>query len=283
MTLRLFHPTDKDGALIEYDGVVAQPHYDTDIKPFHELSVSEYITLAEAHVNYESTEDLAVAMETIYRFTGVPKEVVREQSVDTIIDILRYIHDQVFSRDDFMERFNKVHEALSKWEEEHEGNAYTKADAQALMEQFTLFRDRIEVDGRVWTAPDPEFAPFGKWVDLQGAMNKHEARADGLESEAYVAALSAMMVGDDGPFPVQGTLSDEEYNAKTEAYMEARREVFMRAKWVDVMGCAAFFFSKSQRFAGLTSASMSRFQNLQPHRTKPVLRIIPSVGASTSS
>jgi len=258
-------------------------HYNVTVKPFDELSVSEYITLAEEQANYGDVSDLHTAMMTIHRFTGCPLEVIYHQSPETVAHILRAIHDQVFSRDDFMDRFNKVHEALSKWEEEHEGNAYTKADAQALMEQFTLFRDRIEVDGRVWTAPDPEFAPFGKWVDLQGAMNKHEARADGLESEAYVAALSAMMVGDDGPFPIQGKLSDEQYNAKTEAYMEARREVFMRAKWVDVMGCAAFFFSKSQRFAGLTSASMSRFQNLQPHRTKPVLRIIPSVGASTSS
>lgn len=250
-------------------------HFDAVIKPFHQMTVEEYIRVCETP-EPETSSPLEAAQNRLMRFTGAPARIVRIMSIKEVDSALEFIQNVIEEQARIKSQFDKVHETLGKWKEDHDGADYTVDDAREVLRQFEVFKDAIEVDGVTYTAPLVEPSAFGKWIDLNNTM---AALSSNPESESYVAALSIMMEGQDGPYPSQAEGEpDREYEARCAAYTSARSSLFMRAPWVDVMGCAAFFFSKWERFAVITAHNMTRFRSLMRHTTEPVLRVIPKGG-----
>jgi hypothetical protein len=120
-------------------------------------------------------------------------------------------------------------------------------------------------------------ATFGQWIDLQAVVDVK----DNTEGEAYVGACAVMMDGPDGSYPaqMQGE-SDAEYDERALQWVNTRKRRFMDARFVDVMGCGAFFFSNSDRFAVICGHSMSRLRLWLRPWLRPEPRVIPSDGAS---
>jgi len=256
-------------------------HFDVVVKPFHELTVADHIRLYESDHKDEGANELERAKNRLIRITGAPSRFIRYMSLEEVDRTFAAIEEQTNAHDGIHSQLAKVHEVLSRWKEEHEDADWTIEDARNVIQAHGIFNDRIEVEGRVFTAPLVEPSAFGKWIDLQDAMTTSDGEP---ESESYVRSLAIMMEGDDGAYPVQANAeSNDDYHARCDAYTAERRRLFTNAPWVDVMGCAAFFFSKSQRFAELCGHCMSRFQSLRKHKQRPERRIIPIGGVDVQS
>ena len=143
----------------------------------------------------------------------------------------------------------------------------------------------VVVNGRTYTAPViEESATFGQWIDLQEAMDVDKDVEGKGETMSYVRALSILMEGADGPYPVQAAdETDAAYGQRTMAYTQQRMEDFLAAPFVDVLGVAAFFFSSSDNFAAICAHSMSNLTALLPRSVEPERRIIPRGGDLTLS
>lgn len=253
-------------------------HFDIAVKPFHTLTVEEHIRMYEQDDVDSGAGEMERAKNRIMRITGAPSRFVRYMTPNDVDKVLMAIEEQTNEHDRIHGALAKVNETLSKWADEHDGAEFKVEDAKQVMLDHGLFRDRFEVEGQEYTAPLVERAIHGKWIDLQGAMIAANESKD-PESMSYVRALAIMMDGPDGEYPSQRQdESDAAHETRLREYIEARQRLFLHAPFVDVMGCAAFFFSKSHRFAALCAHNMRRFQSLLPPRTRPVLEIIPRDG-----
>lgn len=252
--------------------IVPGDHFDFAIKPFDQITVSEYIRIHAPMP--EGLTPLENRHEMLLRYSGAPSRYVRHMSMDEADRALKYIADVTKSLSDTKTKLNKVHETLKNWQEEHGGEEWTHADAKGMLEEFGIFCDRIEVEGKVYTAPEVEGSPFGKWIDLQAQMD-----VSTTEAESYVRSMSIMMDGPDGVYPVQGEYEDDNaYNVRRDAYTAERQRLFYNAPWVQAMGISAFFFSKSQRFAAITGHNMTLLNSWLSPKSKREPRVIPSVG-----
>lgn len=242
-------------------------HHDITVKPFDQLTVEDHIRLYESNDEDHGSNPLEVVKARLVRMTGMPSRFVRAMNADEASRTMKAIDAQIRENDSTMDALAKVHETLEKWEEEHDGQAWTIFDAQQVMEGLGIFKDRITVGGKEFTAPDLAMATFGKWIDLSAAMSIPNAK----ESESFVRACAIMMDGPDGPYPTQrDDETDLAYADRCNAYTEERRALFTKeARFVDVLGCAAFFFSRSEHFAAITAHSMPSLQALRPHGQRP--------------
>jgi hypothetical protein len=256
-------------------------HFDIEVKPFDQLTVADHIRLYESNDKDQGHSSLDLLKNRIIRMTGAPSRFIRHMKASEAEELMLVLDDQIKANDRTMSAMAKVNETLENWEKEHDGEAWTLADVQAIMEQHSLFRDRIEVDGKTFTAPLVEPSSFGKWIDLSAAMSIEGAK----ESESYVRACSIMMEGEDGPYPVQrDDETDAAYTMRCDAYTESRRSLFHdHARFVDVLGCAAFFFSKFERFAAICGHSMPSLQALMPRGPRPEAINLQHVGVPTQS
>lgn len=253
-------------------------HFDVVVKPFHELTVADHIRLYESNELDEGATPLALVKNRIKRLTGAPERFVRAMGEKDADSVMTLLDEQTNAHDKAHKALQRVHETLSNWKDEHDGVDFTVEDARAVMQDHGLFKNWIQVGEETYLAPDVERSPFGKWIDLQEAMVAADSSKE-AESMSYVRALAIMMEGKDGAFPVQGQdEADADYITRANEYQANRINTFKRAKWVDVMGCAAFFFSRSQRFAALCGHNMTRFRSLRPQAQEPVLRVIPKDG-----
>lgn len=248
-------------------------NYDFEVKPFDKITVAEYIRITAPMP--EGLSPLQHRQETLQRYTGAPSRFIRYMSMDEVDRALGQIDLVTKQLGDATNAMNRVNETLKNWQKEHDGKEWDQNDARKVIEQMGLFCTSIEVEGQTFTAPMVETACFGRWIDLQAQMNVSTS-----ESESYVRALSAMMDGPDGPYPVQREHeSDYDYDQRATNYTQERQRLFMDAPWVKVMGCAAFFFSRSQRFAAITGHSMKHLNSLLSPKIKRERIVIPSAGA----
>lgn len=246
-------------------------YFDFTVKPFHEWTVEEYIRIVEKD---PEPSDMPPEFVTLQRLTGAPSRFIRIMSMQEVDKAIAYINKVLTDKDATAHALSKVHETLANWKEEHDGEEWNVTDAKAVLQDLNIFRETITAGDRTWTAPLVEPSGFGKWIDLQQVMDIEQT-----ESESYVRACAVMMEGDEGPYPVQGQdQSDADYAQQCNEYTQDRRRAFMQAPWVDVMGCAAFFFSKFQRFAAITGHNMKSLRTLLSPKTKPERQVIPSGG-----
>jgi hypothetical protein len=249
--------------------------YEGKLKTFDDLTVADFITMVEFKED-EHQNPLERDRDRIMRFSGAPKRFVSHMTLSEVDEALGVINRTLEERNEIARRLHEVNTTFDKWAEEHSGSDYTVEDAQGVFEQFGLFRDSITIDGQTFTAPQVEVSAYGKWIDLQGSMDKVK---DEAESLSYVEALSIMMEGEDGPYPVQGKHeTDAAYGDRCYKYTDKRKALFMQCRWIDVMGIAAFFFAKWERFALITGHNMTRFRSLSQHRKRPERQVIPSDG-----
>jgi hypothetical protein len=254
-------------------------HHDIDVRPFDQLTVEDHIRLYESNDEDKGGSTLEVVKARLVRMTGMPSRFVRAMNADEVSRTMEAIDRQISANDATMNALARVHETLDKWEEEHDGQPWTIHDAQAVMDGLGIFKDSITVAGKTFTAPDVSMAPFGKWIDLSAAMSIPNAK----ESESFVRACAIMMDGPDGPYPTQGEEeTDLAYADRGNAYTEERRKLFTKeARFVDVLGCAAFFFSKSEHFAAITAHSMPSLRALRQHGQRPEAINLQSVTVPT--
>lgn len=253
-------------------------HYDFEVKPFEAITVADYIRIHQPIP--DGLTQLEADQEVLMRYSGAPSRYVRYMRQEEVGQALAHIIEVSKELSKAKSALDLVNETLGKWQEEHDGNEWTREDAKRLLEEASIFSDKITVDGQEYTAPDIENeASFGQWIDLQAQM-----QVSGTESDSYVRAMSVMMVGPDGPYPVQGEFeSDHAYTQRCGEYITKRSELFMRAPWVKAMGICAFFFSKSQRFAELTGHNTSLLNGWLSPRTKREPMVIPIGGVPMPS
>lgn len=248
-------------------------HYDFEVKPFEALTAADYIRINEPMP--EGLSPMEQSQELLMRYSGAPTRIIRIMRPHEVDAALAHINEVTRSISKAKDAMDKVHETLKNWADEHNGQHWTSADAKELLDQMGLFRDTITVEGKTFTAPDIENeAHFGQWIDLQAQMDVSTS-----ESESYVRSLAIMMVGDDGPYPVQGEFEgDLQYNERRDAYTKERNRLFMASPWIDCMGIAAFFFSRSQRFALITGHNMNLLNAWLSPKSRPERQVIPSGG-----
>ena len=253
-------------------------HFDFEIKPFSEYTVADYMRIMDSPVD-ETLNPFERRCADLIRHTDAPLRFVRSMSLEQVDEALAVIDQVTKEKDGAQHALHKVHETLASWAEEHDGQEWNYLDAQNILQDLGVFKERIEVGGKVYTAPLVEPSSFGKWIDLQAAMD-----AEQTETESYVRACAIMVEGDDGPYPVQGEhQSDAHYAEQCDAYTQERRRLLTEARWVDVMGCAAFFFSKWPRFAEVTGHNMPNLNRLLSPKTKRTRMDFPDVGALMQS
>lgn len=258
----------------------AEDFYEGQLKAFDELTASDFITMVE-HKEDEAQNVLERDRDRIIRFSGAPRRFVSHMTFAEVAEALGVINETLHERGEIAKKIQTIDATFDKWKEEHNGADYTTEDAQKVFEEFGLFRDRLTIDGKTFTAPHVEPSAYGKWIDLQGLMDRVKG---GPETLSYIDALAIMMEGEDGPYPSQSKdETDNEYGDRCYSYIDARKALIMRAPWIEVMGIAAFFFAKWERFALITGHNMTRFQSLLPHRTSPERQVIPSGGAFLQS
>ncbi len=247
-------------------------HYDFEVRPFDKLSTRQFDAIQRPLP--EDLSPLQQDQELIRRYSGAPDRFIRYLSMDEAKAALKHIEEVTSDLSGVKTNMDKVNETLAEWAKEHEGEEWTREDAEALLKDFGLFHDTIKVGDTTYTAPYVENAAMGQFIDLQNQMN-----VSASETESYVRALATMMVGPDGPYPVQCPDETEHvYHERCNAYTSARMELFWEAPWVQVMGVAAFFFSKSQRFAAITGHNMTLLNGWLSPRTSREPRVIPIDG-----
>lgn len=248
-------------------------HFDFEIKPFDQYTVEEYIRILEAKPD-GSLNPYERRCADLMRHTGAPLRFVRGMSLDQVDEALGVIEQVTKDHDLAVHALHNVHETLGKWAEEHEGQPWTQQDAQNVLQEFGIFRTTIEVEGKTYTAPLVEPSSYGKWLDLNSAME-----AEQTETESYVRACAIMCEGEDGPYPTQGPdQTDAAYLQRCNDYTAERRRLLMQARWLDVMGCAAFFFSKWPSFAVATGHNMRSLNSWLSPKTKREPLVIPTAG-----
>ena len=185
--------------------------FDIVVKPFDELTTADHIRIYESEAKDEGYNELDRTKNRLVRITGAPDRFIRFMRQHEVEELVRVINEQTAAQDRTLGTLAKVYETLNNWEKEHNGKAWTIDDARAVLEDHSLFTTTIEVNGRTYTAPLVEEATFGQWIDLQAAMDMKGLEA---ESMGYVRALSILMQGEDGPYPVQANdESDADYRA----------------------------------------------------------------------
>lgn len=250
-------------------------HFDCHFPPFEQLSVADHIRIYEGKEPEEGTP-LELAKARLLKITGAPDRFVRFMRQHEVEKAYDYAAQCIAENNAKLTALARVHETLEKWPDEHDGKLWTEHDARKVMEDFAIFQPTITVEEKTYNAEPLGVATYGQWIDLSGAMN---ASKDWTESELYARSLAILMHGPDGPYPVQGKdESDTDYAKRAGEYSTERLRLFMAAPWVDVMGCAAFFFSKGGLYAAICSHSMTRFQSLRGHRRPSEPLVIPTVG-----
>ena len=249
-------------------------HYDVSLTPFDKMPVRDFIRLAESEDEQGGTQ-LERDKNRLIRITGAPERFIRYMLPEEVERTYRYVEEILTRSQENAGRLSKVHETLAGWHEAH-GRDWTVDEARAVMEDLGLFRPTITVNEEEFSAKPLGKASYGQWIDLEAAV--HELK-DSPESELYVRSLAIMMHGQDGSYPVQDRdEQDAEYENRCEVYTKRRHVLFMGAPWVDVMGCAAFFFFNDQRYAAICNPSMTRFRNLSAPSPSVGQRIMPSDG-----
>lgn len=253
--------------------------FDFRLKPFHKLTTAEHIRIYE-EVEDENTlylwpTDKAKAL--LKRISGAPDRYIRYLSIREVEAIMAKIAEMNRENDRLHNAVSRVKETLEQWEKEHDGQPWTLEDAIAVLQDHSMYCTEITVNGRTYTAPNiEEAASFGQWIDLQAAMSAEEK---GTEGSSYVRALAIMMAGPDGHYPVQSNdESDSAYSERTAAYTRQRHADFMAAPFIQVLGAASFFFSRSSYFAAICAHNMSSLLALLPQPVEPVRRALPSDG-----
>ena len=254
-------------------------HFDIAVKPFEELTARDYIRIFEKGPDDPLKE---TPREVLQRVFNVPERFARIMTPDEIGQVLTTYVDWHKGKFEASDRMKALQDTLKDIEQAHKRKA-TLAEVREALEQHRIFRDRIEVDGRVFIAPeriDTE-ANAGQWGDLEAAMAVDDEQPEHLratETETYVKALSILMREQDidgtklPGYPAQEKEETADaYTVRLGEYLTARRSLFMRSKWIDVMGVAAFFFSKSQYCALYTSRRWNLLRALtkQPKLQEP--------------
>lgn len=247
--------------------IAEDDHHIIDLKPFDALTVEEHIRLFEAGSDEETdAEYMQRALLLPQRFARV----MRRDETERVASIIAQWHAQ---NNGLVEAMRKVSDSLSDFENAN-GRPWSFDDAKAIMEAHGVFRSSITIEGRTFAAPDriDIESTAGQWADLEDALNvdeeapKHQRET---ESATYVKALAILMreVNADGSkqmgYPAQGKdESDDAFAERLGQWIMDRRALFMRAPWIEVMGCAAFFFAKSNYCALYTSRRWSLFRGL---------------------
>jgi len=257
--------------------------FDFTVKPFDTLTCAEHIRIFETRPADEYLDlwpDVSKAKGIIKRYSGAPDRFIRHLSSAEVKAVMERINDATKENDRLSNVMRKVQDTLDGWAKEHDGKDWTLDDVIGVLNGHGIYRSRIKVNGRIYTAPViEESATFGQWIDLQEAMDVDNEVEGKAETMSYVRALSVLMEGADGPYPVQGASeTDAAYEQRTMAYTQQRREDFLAAPFVDVLGVAAFFFSNSGHFAAICAHNMSSLTALLPRSVEPVRRIIPRGG-----
>lgn len=252
-------------------------HFDFEVKPFERITCREYDRI---HAPLPTDlSPLQEARELLMRYSGAPPRFVNVMRGEEVDAALAHIGKVTADLNERKSAYSKVHETLSKWAEEHDGAEFGVEDARQVLKDHDFHRTSITIEGQTFTAPDVEAASFGQWLDLQSQMLVSTSECD-----SYVRALSAMMEGPDGKFPVQGEHeTDHAYQERVNEYTVNRQRLFWECPWVDVAGIAAFFFSKSQRFAELCGHNMRSLNSLLSPKSRRARQVIPIDGEPMQS
>lgn len=250
-------------------------YFDCHFPPFEQLSVADHIRIFEGKEE-EGLTPLDTAKNRLVRITGAPERFIRHLTEKEVERANEYVSTCIGSHNDKLGAMATVNDTLEKWKEEHDGKDWTAEDAKTLVESLGIFRPSITHNSKTYTAIPLGGTYYGQWIDLQHAVAELK---DAPESELYARALAILMHGEDGSYPVQGNdESDHDYSKRANAYTHSRIQFFLSAPWVDVMGCAAFFFSNVDDFALICSHSMKLFRSLRGRNLRPERRVIPIGG-----
>ena len=277
---RIYLCTAKEQAAIEAgtrEGKPDDDYVDLPWKPFHELTVAEHIKIYETpDPTFPDTprgelERLKHTCEKI----GVPSRVtmvMRKHELEAMIDM-----HNAWNRDNDLAvgSLAKVHQAMEDFAEAN-GKDWVISDAKEAMQRFSIFRDSITVQGRTFKAPEliDRDTTTGQWLELIGIF---ESFGTSPESELYARCCGTLMMEEGERWPIQGKDEDTDtFNTRFEEWRVPRDGMFTKAPWVEVMGCAAFFFCNSERFRLVTATSLPRFRTIAGYSTGQGPVSIPS-------
>lgn len=248
--------------------------HEIELKTFDQLTTAEFIRMAERDddpTDATLTKDKA----KLIRLTGAPDRFIRYMTDSEVEQAYTYVLGVLESSNEHIKKLSEVNKTLEEWEEAHE-RKWNVEDAKQVMEQFGIFRSSVTMGDTTYDAKPLGTAHYGQWIDLESAVFTLK---DATESELYAQTLAILMHGADGKYPVQTEHESlEDYSERCGSYTSERVRFFMAAPWVEVMGCAAFFFFNDQRYEAICNPFMRRFQNLSGHRRSAMRRVIPQSG-----
>jgi hypothetical protein len=265
--------------------------FDVIIPSFHHMTTAEHLRICDKETDGETVH------ERLLRITGAKERFIKYMKLPEAEGALNAIEVFMTNRFDVLSTLNKAKETLDNWEKEHEGKVFTVDDARDVLMQHGVLREWIETPSGYYKVIDVDKdATFGQWVDLTTIIG---TKRDAHETEVYVDALAHIL---EGPYPVRAAGEDDdtfmaraskmiprypverddetafEYEVRRERYLQGKRNDMLAARYIDVIGAAAFFFTRSERFAHLLAPVCPRLLQLRPQWKRPEVLNLPDVG-----
>lgn len=254
--------------------------FEMEVVPFAQLSVADHIRI------YETPEEDAprssspfmqqfALKQSIAKRMGIPYRFVMAMKLSELEGLVQTYSRWTKENDPITKSLNTVFDTLKDFKEANQ-REWGVNDAREIMHQHGIFRSEVTINGEVYRAPaslDGDTLA-GQWVELLDTFSAHQGQP---ESEMYARACGTLMLKEGEKWPTMGKgETAEEFNERFLAWRLPRDKVFMNAPWVEVMGCAAFFFLHSMQFAAITAHSLTRFTILRPSLSEPEVINMPS-------
>ncbi len=217
-----------------------QEVHEVPVKRFHELTIEEFLSMADL------PEDLPVH-ERLSKIFKLPTRITMAMTTPERIALLSWYNQWIGEGNDIVKRTKRVHEALKEFEE-GEKKAWNMEQLRDELAKDSIHRTEIEVDGVKYNVPQDigSTTKFGQWMQLRGIQEGHK----GHEAGMYPAILATFCF-EDGDRWLQARKDEDPdaFGERFDQWFADRVALFHRAKYIDAQAVTAFFFSNNTEFA----------------------------------
>lgn len=250
-----------------------QEAHDIEVKTYEEITVEEYIRIADGHNADEAPH------ETLSRVFSVPSRIARVMKMHEIYGVMGAYAKLL---EDGKAAWAKAHDirALLKKEDEETKVNWTAERAKQLLAEASIHRYTIEVEGQEFQVAQDIDAEgnYGQYLDLQVASDMECSESARLP---HLLAIYCLKKGEGyGPEKMPGESLDD-HRIRWDAWKDARIALFHKARMVDAQAVAAFFFFSSSVFRETTRHRLSYLEALTPPLRKQEPESTPSGGEPT--
>lgn len=226
--------------------------HDIPVRKFDELTVSDYLRIAEQPKEGEQTHEL------VSRVFQIPRRIAWAMKAHEVEALFAWYVEWIKRSNEAWASVKAVTERLP--ELSPEGTPWTMPQAIELLKEHSLHRTSITVNGVVYAVPQrlETDTSWGQWISLKHLAETHK----GPEAAMYPGILALLCMAEGESYPVQG--KDEEVDAFDARFLEwytKRCAMFSGARMVDALACCAFFLSSSPQFSETMGASLTNCHN----------------------